>query len=44
MGACVADLGEVEAAKIVELDLGMTERVRAEFPFQADADRFIITP
>ena len=44
MGSCVADLGEVEAIKIVELDLGMTEKVRADFPFQADADRFIITP
>jgi omega-amidase len=44
MGACVADLGEVESVEIVELDLGMAEKVRADFPFQADADRFIITP
>jgi len=40
LGACVADLGQEETCRLVELDLEMVEKVRADFPFQADADQF----
>ena len=40
MGACIANLGSEESGKVVELDLGMVEKVRSDFPFQADADSF----
>ncbi len=40
MGACVANLGSEESGKVVELDLGLVEKVRSDFPFQADADSF----
>jgi len=42
MGACVADLGGEEMAEVVDLDLSMVEKVRDDFPFQADADTFTI--
>lgn len=42
LGTCLADLGDSESCRLVELDLGEVERVRREFPFQADADRFVI--
>lgn len=42
MGACIADLGGEETARVVELDLPMVEKARSDFPFQADADRFEI--
>lgn len=44
MGACLADLGDAEAVEMVELDFALTEKVRADFPFLADADRFTIVP
>ena len=40
LGACVADLGGDEACRSVKLDLSEVGRVRAEFPFQPDADPF----
>ncbi len=42
LGGCIADLGGEEVCKIVEIDLAQVEKVRADFPFQADADRFTI--
>jgi predicted amidohydrolase len=42
LGACVADLGGEESGQVVGLDLSMVGRVRSDFPFQADADRFEI--
>jgi predicted amidohydrolase len=42
LGACVANLGDGECCRLVELDLSEVLRVREEFPFQADADRFTI--
>jgi len=39
-GLCLARLGEVETARIVELDLAEVQKVRKEFPFLADADEF----
>lgn len=39
LGACLADLGDREGCRAVELDLEAVSRVRKQFPFQADADR-----
>lgn len=41
-GACVANLGETETARIVEIDLSMVAKTRSDFPFQADADYFTL--
>jgi omega-amidase len=41
-GERVADLGGAQACRVVELDLAMVARIRADFPFQADADRFTL--
>lgn len=40
MGACAADLGEKEVARLVELDRAMVDQVRSKLPFQNDADQF----
>jgi predicted amidohydrolase len=40
LGERVADLGSEEDCRLVALDLSAVARIRAEFPFQADADRF----
>jgi predicted amidohydrolase len=40
LGRCVADLEDREWCCPVELDPGMVSRVRAQFPFQDDADAF----
>jgi predicted amidohydrolase len=40
LGECVADLGGEEGSRLVTLDLKAVERIRSEFPFQADADDF----
>lgn len=40
MGECVADLGAGESCRLVALDLDAVARVRQDFPFQQDADRF----
>ena len=42
MGRRVADLGDAEGCRVAELDLDRLRRVRTEFPFQADADRFTL--
>jgi predicted amidohydrolase len=42
MGERVADLGGAEGCRVAELDLDRVARVRSEFPFQADADRFTL--
>jgi predicted amidohydrolase len=42
MGQRVADLGDTEGCCLAELDLDRVIRVRTEFPFQADADRFTL--
>ena len=42
LGACLADLGESESCRIMALKRSEVERVRSEFPFQADADCFVI--
>jgi predicted amidohydrolase len=42
MGERVADLGGAEGCRVTELDLDQVARVRSEFPFQADADRFTL--
>ena len=42
-GLCVAHLGDVESTRVVEMDLAMVQKIRTEFPFQADADPFTIT-
>ena len=42
-GVCVADLGGEELGKVVEMDLLLVGKLRSDFPFQADADRFTIT-
>lgn len=42
MGQRVADLGGTEGCQLAELDLDRVARVRSEFPFQADADRFTL--
>jgi len=41
-GLCVADLEQTENARVVEMDLSTVQKVRSEFPFQADADNFTI--
>jgi len=40
LGERVADLGDAEACRRVDLDRSTVEQVRTDFPFQADADRF----
>lgn len=40
LGDKIADLGGTEACRLVELNLTEVTRVRAELPFQADADPF----
>lgn len=40
MGDCIVDLGGTEGCRLVELDLDAVARIRAQFPFQADADPF----
>lgn len=40
LGRRAADLGDTECCRLVELELEQVRRVREEFPFQADADRF----
>jgi len=42
LGQCVADLGGSEGARRVDLDLAAVAGIRSQFPFQADADRFIL--
>ncbi|MDX1380336.1 MAG: amidohydrolase [Xanthomonadales bacterium] len=42
LGARAADLGDNEGCRRVELELETVRRVRAEFPFHADADRFTL--
>jgi predicted amidohydrolase len=42
MGARVAELGSEESCRIVKLDRLHLEEVRKQFPFQQDADQFII--
>ena len=42
-GACIADLGGEEMVKVVNLDLSMVGDVRSKFPFQDDADSFVIS-
>jgi len=44
LGECVAHLGDQEACRIVPLDLAAVEKTRSNFPFQADADAFELTP
>lgn len=44
LGRCVANLGDTECCRLVELSLDEVRRVREEFPFQLDADRFEILP
>ena len=39
-GTRVADLGDTECCRLVEMDLAEVDRVRSQFPFLADADRF----
>ncbi len=40
VGATVADLGDRECTRQVTLDLNQVNKVRSDFPFQADADFF----
>ncbi len=40
LGVCVAQLGETETCRVVQLDLPSVARIRKELPFQADADAF----
>jgi predicted amidohydrolase len=40
LGEKIADLGGTEGARLVELDLAEVTRIRADLPFQADADSF----
>jgi predicted amidohydrolase len=42
-GHCLAHLGNAESTRAVHMDLGAVQKIRAEFPFQADADEFTIT-
>ena len=42
LGERVADLGGAEGCRVAELDLDRVARIRSEFPFQADADRFTL--
>ena len=41
-GLCVANLEGMEGSRLVELDRDVVEQVRADFPFQADADEFFL--
>jgi len=43
LGERIADLGNQEVARRVDLDLAAVARIRSQFPFQADADRFEFT-
>jgi len=43
LGERVAELGGTEDARRVDLDLAAVARIRKQFPFQADADRFEFT-
>lgn len=43
LGERVAALGGTEDARRVDLDLEAVARIRSQFPFQADADRFEFT-
>lgn len=42
IGASAADLGGEECTQLVTLDLGHLGRVRSDFPFQTDADTFLM--
>lgn len=42
LGERVADLGDSETCRLVELDLDAVSRTRNDFPFQADADEFTL--
>jgi len=44
LGELVADLGDEEQLRLVELDLGQVAAVQQAFPFQADADPFELAP
>ena len=44
MGETVADLGETETCRLVELDLEAVRRSREALPFQQDADDFLLRP
>ena len=43
LGERIGGLGDGEEAKRVDLDLAAVARIRSQFPFQADADRFEFT-
>jgi predicted amidohydrolase len=43
LGASAADLGGEECTQTVTLDLELLKQARRDFPFQADADAFLIT-
>jgi predicted amidohydrolase len=43
LGERIAGLGDGEEARRVDLDLAAVARIRSQFPFQADADRFEFT-
>lgn len=43
LGERVAHLGDKEETRRVDLDLAAVARIRSQFPFQADADRFEFT-
>ena len=40
LGEALAELGDTECCRVVNLDLQRVSEVRSTFPFQADADRF----
>jgi predicted amidohydrolase len=40
LGGLVADLGDVEESRVLELDLGQVATTQQSFPFQADRDPF----
>ena len=42
VGASAADLGDDECTRLVTLDLDQVNKIRSDFPFQADADAFDI--
>jgi omega-amidase len=41
-GACAADLGNEECTQRLDLDLSQVQQAQNEFPFQADADDFVL--
>lgn len=41
-GFCVADLEEAEQCRVVEMDLATVQKIRSDFPFLEDADKFTI--